>query len=156
VREVVVSWLSQALSLQPGEQLLLEAKTRYLQKQTFERFKKELERLKEVNQDFETLSLSMDMGREKGRLWIVVSKLAPLPKVGLIRKADGSLQKTSYYSKAVIRRVSLMLQDGIGKEEIAEIENIPLEDVAELVLICCSTDENLKNFPQEEVDGQAQ
>jgi predicted HTH domain antitoxin len=154
MNEIVVSWLTQALKLEEGEQLLLEAKTKYAQRQTFERFKKVLERLKELNEDFSTLSLSMDLGRSGSKLWVIISKLSPPPKVGFVRHSNGTLSKTSFYEKEVIRRVALMLQDGISKEEIAELEGMSLEDVKELVMICCSTDENLRNFPQGEEDGR--
>jgi hypothetical protein len=150
MQEIVASWLHQALGMEPGDELYLEAESRFLQRQLFERYKKGLEKLKELNPEFLHLSLTMKQSKDS-RLWIVVTKVQAMPKTGFIKRKDGTIEKTWSYSKAVIRRVSLMLEDNYSKDEIALVEGISLSDMDELVQICCSTQENLKNFPIEEM-----
>lgn len=123
MRDIIVKWLHKAVELEQGEEIYLEAATKPIQKCLVKQYTKEVEVLKEISPE-EGSQISVAPVFRDGKFWVVLKKLASIPTVGFKKNTEtGEVQRVVLTSDAErIRRIHLMLQDGMTRDEVEKIE----------------------------------
>jgi len=121
MRNLIIKWLHEALALKPGEELYLPVDTKAAQKQLHKDFKKEIEILKEID-PLEGSRIHAIPTYKDNRFWLMLKKHETSPLVAFKRGNDGTERVTVASGAERKRRIRLMAEDGMGKEEIEAIE----------------------------------
>jgi len=109
-------WFCEALSLQPGEELLLPAAS----KAEATRLRNRLLKLRDEYPDqADAESVSIRVTLVKRRFFVALRREPLSPTVAFKRAADGSIVRVTLPTRERLRRIAI--QDGLSPEEIEEI-----------------------------------
>ena len=135
MRELLIRWLHQALSLKNGEEIYLPADTKDAQKKLQKLLNKELDVLKQIDAENGS-KLHVIPAFKDARFWIILKKIETSPLIGFKKGEDGTERVIldSNAEKERSRRIKLMSLDGMNKVEIEAIEGILTEEDEVLIL----------------------
>ncbi len=109
-------WFCEALSLQPGEELLLPAAS----KAEATRLRNRLLKLREEYPDqADAESISIRVTLVKRRFFVALRREPLSPTVAFKRATDGSIVRVTLPTRERLRRIAI--QDGLSPEEIEEV-----------------------------------
>jgi len=109
-------WFCEALSLQPGEELLLPAAS----KAEATRLRNRLLKLRDEYPDqADAESISIRVTLVKRRFFVALRREPLSPTVAFKRATDGSIVRVTLPTRERLRRIAI--QDGLSPEEIEEI-----------------------------------
>lgn len=120
-REIYINWIRKTLELEIGEELYIPVDNKQSQKTILRGINKEL-RIMEVF-DLAATQVYVTKTFKDKRLWVLLKKTGVSPFVGFKKGVDGVVQRVSIDSLSEkMRRLTLMIEDGLNLEEVQEIE----------------------------------
>ena len=121
-RKVLIQWLQKTLGAQVGEEYYLHVHARDEQKKLLKAFKDEIKILEKIDPIGASQLYVFPRYQDK-RFWVGIRKVAVDLTVGFKKTADGSVIKETLEDNSdVLRRLSLMREDGMTWQEIEEME----------------------------------
>lgn len=125
--EVYRVWFQKGAALRPGEKMYLQAESRNEQLDIMRALSKERTKLSHVNPE---LAMQIDITKtdREGKLWVLMTKRETSRVVGYTVMAGETTKVTLQTDEEKLRRISLMIKDGMGVKEIEAIEGTLSEE----------------------------
>lgn len=121
MQELAMKWIGPISSLKPGEELLIPVYTKAEQRQMTTAIASALRAA--FPSAIKASSFVATNWIHKGQLFIKVKRKPISPTVGY-KIVDGQSTRVTISDPEQLRRIGLMLQDNLSKEDIMEIEGL--------------------------------
>ncbi len=113
------SWFEEAKRLEMDQCLLIQVSDKKEQTAFLNEMKEERAKFAQVEPQI-ALQFGISPVRKDGRYWVVVSRKRRAPLKGLVKLQDGSYKEVEIDPQRR-RMLTLMIKDGIPREEIEEL-----------------------------------
>lgn len=120
-RGILIRWINEALSLEPGESLFLPGENREHAKGLVRKFRNELKIISELD-PVKSNKLQVVHTIKDALYWVELKRTFGNPLVGFKKTKDGKVEKISIDDPERRRRLLLMKEDGLDLEEVEGIE----------------------------------
>ncbi len=122
-REIYIAWIIKTVELETGEEYFIPVEEKAEQKRFIKGIQAEL-KIMEGLDSLKASQVHVYTTFKDKRLWVVLRKTSVSPFVGFKKSADGTIDKVLLdISSEKLRRLALMVEDGLTLEEIVEAED---------------------------------
>lgn len=117
-------WMVEARILTTGQTIYIQCETKEEQQSFAAGLYKELKLLREID-PVEASTLMVAKTFKDSRHWVLIRRIAANPYTGFLKEPDGQIRRISVMSVSErYRRYSMMIADGMSREEIELAEGI--------------------------------
>lgn len=129
ISEIAHSWFQQALELSPDEELFIPVSTKREQKFLTKEILTIIEQYAMIDQ-IKASKIDVVGTYREGQQWVKIYMKATSPLVGFKRTKDGGVTRIALQDEeSRLRKIKLMIQDGISKEEVLENLGLTEEEI---------------------------
>ena len=122
------AWFAEALKLDNGESLYIECTSRESQKRLFRKFLHEKDSHARVT-PIRASNIEVAKRFKDSKYWVSLTLTATNPLLGFKKGVDGKVSKIKLSEDIDrLRRIKLMVGDGMSKKEVEETLNVPLTE----------------------------
>lgn len=126
-RELMMSWISQALEIAPGESIFLPGDNRENAKALSVKFRKALKSMAELD-PVRANKLQVHTVIRDSIYWVELKRTHGNPLIGFKKGLDGAIVKMTIKDPERRRRLTCMKEDGLTLDEVEGIEGELSED----------------------------